>query len=158
MLHSTRYLMALGCVVALCACNRDRDRMTDRDRTGTGTGTGTMTNDPGTTTVTGANVSLNHDAAVSSVVDARCTREAACNNIGADKRFGNREACVTKLKADMASDLNAADCPKGIDRKELDECLSEIRSESCNNPIEKIERLAACRTSDLCLKVDSRNR
>jgi hypothetical protein len=154
MLHSTRYLVALGCVVALGACNRDRDRVVDRDRPGPGT----TTQDPGTTTVTGANVSLNHEGAVAGIVEARCTREAACNNIGLDKRYGNRDSCVAKLKSEMQNDLNASDCPKGIDRKELDECLSEIRSESCNNPIEKIERLAACRTSDLCLKTDTKNR
>jgi hypothetical protein len=153
MLHSTRYLVVLGCVAALGACNRDRDRAADRDRPATPT-----TQDPGTTTVTGANVSLTNEAAVGWIVEARCTREATCNNVGADKRYGNRDSCVSKLRADMKDDLNTRDCPKGIDRKELDECLAEIRTEGCNNPIEKIERLAACRTSDLCLKTDTKNR
>ena len=139
MWSSTRTLAVLGCVVAVAACSRDKDRQTTLEQ-------------EGKTTVTGANVSLTSQAAVGSIVDARCTREAACNNIGVDKPYGNREACISKLKADMKEDLNANECPKGIDRKELDECLSEIRTEGCGNPIDKIERLAACRMSDLCLK------
>jgi len=138
---SVRYGALLICALALAAC--DRDRATDRDRT-------TKT-DPGTTTVTGANVVAN-DPAVLRVVNARCARELACNNVGADKKFASTDVCAQKLRADMKNDLNVQDCPRGIDQKELDECLSEIRNESCNNPIDKLERLAACSTSDLCLK------
>ena len=50
------------------------------------------------------------------------------------------------------------ECPRGVDSKELDECLESIKTESCNNPIDTISRLAACRTSDLCLKSDTPNR
>lgn len=65
--------------------------------------------------------------------------------------------CGLKLRADMGEDLNTQECPNGIDQKELEERLTEIRSESCNNPIDKIERLAACRTSDLCLETSAPN-
>ena len=40
----------------------------------------------------------------------------------------------------------------------IEECIESIRTESCSNPIETISRLAACRTSDMCLKVYERNR
>lgn len=104
-----------------------------------------------TTTVTGARVSSNQ-AALDRIVTARCAREATCHNIGADKHYASTQACTDKIKADMADDLNAKDCPYGVDEKELDGCLAAIRKEDCGNPIDAISRLAACRTSDMCLK------
>ncbi len=142
--------VALTCsVVAVFGCNRDR--------AADGTTTTTTRTEPGTTTITGANVVANK-AAVTRIADARCARELACNNIGADKRYSSQQFCIEKIGVDMKDDLNAQDCPRGIDQKELNECLAEIRNESCNNPIDKLERLAACRTSDMCLKTNAPNR
>ena len=156
------FIVPALCLVALGACNRDRDRVdvdrhegrvtvdTDRDKD---------RDRSGTTTVTGANVgTVNNEGAIDRIVAARCAREAACNNVGADKHFATRDACSVKVKSDMRDDLNAKDCPRGIDAKELNECLVEIKNEDCNNPIDMIGRLAACRTSDLCLKTDMPNR
>ena len=138
--------------VAVVGCNRERvtyDR--DRDRA--------PEDRSGTTTVTGANVGrVSNESAIERIVAARCEREAACNNVGADKRFGDRSVCTQKVRADMRDDLSANDCPRGIDAKELGECLSSIKKEDCNNPIDTIGRLAACRTSDMCLKADTPNR
>lgn len=140
------------CLVALGACGRDRDRDrvsvdVDRDRK------------PGTTTVTGANVgAVSNESAIDRIVAARCARESACNNVGSDKRFTTRDVCTQKVRTDMRDDLSAKDCPRGIDQKELNECLTSIQKEDCNNPIDMIGRLAACRTSDLCLKSDLPNR
>lgn len=130
----------LGVVVVLgllAGCDRDRERA------------GTST----TTTVTGANVaSLNTDTAVGRLVDARCAREMSCNSVGPDKKYASRDVCTQKMKGDMQMDLNASECPNGIGQEDLDRCVTAIRNESCNNPIEKIERLSACRTSELCMK------
>jgi hypothetical protein len=52
--------------------------------------------------------------------------------------------------ADTRDDLNAKDCPGGIDQKELKECLEETSNSDCKNPFDEAGRLAACRTSDLC--------
>lgn len=145
MSSSIRSVLLLA-VVALAACNRDRDRASPA-----------ATEHPGTTTVTGANV-LANTTAVGRIVDARCARESSCNNIGHDKKYVTQEACGLKIKADMVNDLNAQECPNGIDQKELDECLAEIRAESCNNPIDTIERLATCRRSELCPKTSAPNR
>jgi Family of unknown function (DUF6184) len=113
----------------------------------------------GTTTVTGAQMaSTSQDTAISRIVAARCAREATCNNIGMDKRYTSPDVCSQKLRMDMKNDLGAKDCPNGIDHKGLEKCLAEIKAESCNNPMEMIERLAACRTSDLCIKTRAPNR
>jgi hypothetical protein len=101
---------------------------------------------PGTDKVIPGNVT----AALTSIAAARCEREVRCNNIGADKKYASKEACVAKIKEDKIDGLNADDCKYGIDQKELGECMTEIRNEDCNNPLDAIGRLAACRTSDIC--------
>lgn len=145
-----RSVLGAACLVALAACSRT-ERSYD-DKAGAGDRTGT-------TTVTGAEVrSLSNDLAVERIVAARCQRETACNNIGSDKHFTNHDTCARELRSKTGSDLRASECPRGIDAKELDECMEAIRTESCNNPVDTISRLAACRTSDMCLTVDSTNR
>jgi hypothetical protein len=151
------------CLVAAAGCNRDRDRdrgTVDLNRPGeTVESAGRDLDRSGTTTVTGANVNfVPNESAIDRIVAARCAREATCNNIGTDKDFTTREACSQKLRGDMRDDLGAKECPHGVDQKELNECLESIQKEDCNNPIDMIGRLAACRTSDLCQSTDMRNR
>ena len=95
-----------------------------------------------------------NDPSIRSIATTRCDREQTCNNIGADKKWATRDACLADLSEDLVDELNLSECPGGIVQKELDECLAEIKNESCNNPIDKIERLAACRESDLCKAIN----
>ncbi|AKU94292.1 hypothetical protein AKJ09_00956 [Labilithrix luteola] len=142
----TLVLVPAACVVALFACNRDRTD-TSRERTGT------MSDKTGETTVTGARiVPVSNEMAVDKLVVARCEREAACNNIGADKHYATREVCTGEVRAKTGSELRASDCPGGVDSKQLDTCVDSIRKESCDNPIDSIARLMSCRSSDLCLR------
>ena len=92
-------------------------------------------------------------AALSKIVGARCDREMKCGNVGADKKYSDRNACTASVKKDFADGINAEDCPAGVDSKELDECLTEARNEDCANPFDTIGRVAACRTSDICRHV-----
>jgi hypothetical protein len=111
---------------------------------------------PGTTTVTGASVA--NTTAIDRLVAARCEREAACKNIGPDKKHASMPACNQKLRVDMKDELNPKECPHGIDHKELNKCIEAIGKEDCNSPIDTISRIAACRTSDLCLKASAPSR
>jgi hypothetical protein len=166
MLSVVRFVSIASVGVALVAtgcrdkADRERTSNVDRDRPGPLPEQGAMGEREkgiGTTTVTGANV-IGNQAAIDKIVAARCARESTCNNIGPDKKFPSAQTCSQKLKGDMQGDLAAKDCPYGVDQKELDECLDSIRQESCGNPIDSVARLAACRTSDMCLKTEAPNR
>lgn len=157
-------------VLAAVGCDRtdrtslDHDRngnpvVVDRSPTGDTNGRTVNNDNLGTTTVTGANIgSVANQTAIEKIVAARCARETTCNNVGANKQYDSATACTSKIRSSMKDDLNAKDCPNGADQKELDECLESIRKEECNNPIDSISRLAACRTSDICLKTAAPNR
>lgn len=97
----------------------------------------------------GAVTTAFHDA-VSNIASARCEREQRCNNVGAGKRYESLSACRTEVRASFSDDLNPSECRAGVDRGELRECLEEVRNENCGNPVDTLERVVACRTSDLC--------
>lgn len=94
--------------------------------------------------------SAQNESAVSSITQARCDREARCNNVGGGRKYESRADCVTKTRADWRDDLNARECPNGVVSSQLASCVSQIKEESCNNPVEKLESVLACRTVDLC--------
>jgi hypothetical protein len=92
-----------------------------------------------------------NNLAINRIVQARCEREARCTNIGQDKKFSSREVCSTELMEKSRSQLNKEKCPAGVDSKELGECIRQIKEESCGNPIDTLERVAACNPMDLCV-------
>lgn len=82
---------------------------------------------------------------------ARCDREVRCNRIGEGRRHASREACLQTARTDRNDSWDAADCQSnGINQNELDECLNAVRNEDCNNPIEALQRLTACRAGEVC--------
>ncbi len=158
-----RSLAAATCLGALAAiagmgCKRDhvdRDGYAERsfdqgatDRSGVGV-----------TTVTGADIgALSSESAIERIAAARCAREAACNNVGSDKHFGTHEACTRDLQSTVGADLAPGKCPRGIDVYGIDKCTDAIRTESCNDPVDTLSRLAACRASALCLEAGPKTR
>ena len=133
---SAGLLFAAGLGVLVTACERRED--------GKALGTERKSTSPA------VDKSSSVNAAIDSIAAARCDREARCNNVGANKDFDSHDQCVAKVKSDKREDLNAKDCPGGIDQKELSECLEETRNSDCNNPFDELGRMTACRTSDLC--------
>ena len=63
-------------------------------------------------------------SATQSIAQSRCEREARCDNIGGDKKFSSMDDCLTRVRTELKDDLNARECPGGVNRQQLDECLS----------------------------------
>lgn len=150
-MRTTARCLMLACVtgglVAAVGCHREPERTTG-DTTST-TKTEERYREPtGTTTITGASIA--NATAIDRVVAARCEREATCKNVGSDKKYSSAQACSDKIRSDMKDDLNAKDCPRGVDKKELNDCLAAIHKEECHNPLDVIGRLNDCRTGKLC--------
>jgi hypothetical protein len=141
--------------LALCAsalgalgCESDKPR-TDTSATTPATTPATDAGKTGTTPMTDK-TTVNNEQAIQSIANSRCDRETRCNNVGAGKKWATAEACRADLMTKNRDELKASECPGGIVQKELQECLGEIQNENCNNPLDTIGRLAACRSSDLC--------
>ncbi len=105
------------------------------------------TGSPSTTSAT----VVDNSQAINSITQARCSRENACNNIGADnKKYSTFDACTKELDHDTSITLRADKCPQGVLSDRLDGCLNDIRTEHCGNPIDTLERIGSCRKGMLC--------
>lgn len=84
------------------------------------------------------------------IAQARCAREARCDNIGGDKKFSSTDDCATRIREDWREDLSARQCPEGVDQTQLNECLREVRFEDCASPFDTLSRMAACTSNQIC--------
>ena len=89
-------------------------------------------------------------SATNSIAESRCAREERCDNIGDNKKFSSNDDCMARIRADWKDDLNARECPRGINQPELRECLTEIRNEDCSSPFDTLSRVAACTSGQIC--------
>lgn len=136
--------------VALSACNRQKESpMTEPAPEPAGEAVAPVERDRDDESVGMAPASRIRSA-TESIAEARCAREQRCNNVGADKNYSSMNDCMTRVRNDWKDDLNARECPGGVDQKELNECLAEIRNEDCGNPFDSLGRIAACSAAQIC--------
>ncbi|HMJ13995.1 MAG TPA: DUF6184 family natural product biosynthesis lipoprotein [Polyangiaceae bacterium] len=129
-----KYAIAAGLCASVfallgCAGNGNDDSMTPASRRATET----------------------NERSIGALTATRCDKEARCGNVGPNGDYTSREDCVMRLERDARDDFDAEECPGGIDRAELDQCLKQIRSEDCGHVLDKLERVAECRSGALCL-------
>jgi hypothetical protein len=96
-------------------------------------------------------VIADNDRSIAALAASRCDREARCNNVGPNGNYTSRQDCITRIERDTRDDLNVRECPGGIDGTRLQRCLTEIRTEECGHVLDKLERVAECRSGALCL-------
>jgi hypothetical protein len=89
-----------------------------------------------------------HDADI--VAKERCDREERCNNVGEDRHYATRAACVDQIRDDDLRSFTSAACPQGVDSSKLQACVAEIRQERCDGPFDALSRNATCTRSVLC--------
>jgi hypothetical protein len=117
---------------------------------------GTQESEPVTNTAADQTTVTSQNRADSSVVDrlagARCDQEQRCNNVGDGQKFTTREVCMEQMRGSIGNDLNAYNCPRGLDRAGLDRCTMAISSEECGHPFDTLMRRDKCRDAAICLK------
>jgi hypothetical protein len=96
------------------------------------------------------------NAATERVVDrlayARCDHEQMCNNIGNGRKYATRDVCMDQVRGNANNDLNAYNCPRGINRGAFNACISALRSGQCNFSLDTISRENDCRSGTLCMR------
>jgi hypothetical protein len=90
--------------------------------------------------------------AAEQLAHARCERERQCGNIGNDKTYSSTQDCFARVQNDWKDDLNARDCPGGINQKQLDQCLAQVRAEACGNPFDTLARITECTSRQICIE------
>lgn len=88
--------------------------------------------------------------ATDEIADARCAREQRCGDIGEGKSYTSKDDCLARVRADWKGDLNANECPAGVNEVRLNECLTSVKQEECGHPFETLDRVATCRSGAMC--------
>ena len=91
-------------------------------------------------------------AAVERLASARCNREQSCNKVGAGQTYATRAVCIDQMRGNIANDLNSYKCPRGIDAEHVNHCLLAVENEQCDHPLDTLQRIEKCSTSELCTK------
>lgn len=91
-------------------------------------------------------------SAAEQIAETRCEREQQCGNIGNDQKYSSSQDCISRIQSDWKDDLNGRQCPGGINQKELQECLGQIRAEACENPFDTLARITECTAAQICIE------
>jgi hypothetical protein len=91
-------------------------------------------------------------SAAEQIAESRCEREQQCGNIGNDQKYSSSQDCLARIQGDWKDDLNSRQCPGGINSKELNECLGQIRAEACENPFDTLARITECTAAQICIE------
>ena len=119
----------LGCLLASCASQNESE-------------------EPPLTPAAGTTPAA--ERAIGSIAAARCDHEQRCDGIGPNRMYVNNEHCMRVMLEDGRRELSG--CRLGIDQPDLMECLTEIHGGDCSGPLDKLERVAACRSAELCVE------
>jgi hypothetical protein len=84
------------------------------------------------------------------LADEICARETACGAIGDGARYRTEEACMADQGASAPVQLSRWTCTPTQTQAGFEECLAAIRSERCETPLPRVDRLVACRSASVC--------
>jgi hypothetical protein len=93
---------------------------------------------------------LDAQTSAARLADAKCKHAAECNEIGGDRTYATRDACMSDNLGKAEDDLRIANCPHGVDTTRLQACLSETATESCSGFMSGFSRSMSCKTGSLC--------
>ena len=101
-----------------------------------------------TTTTTGASTRDDNETTIDRITDARCAREIACNNVGANRKWSDIAACRRDIRQSVHGDYRASECQVVLADK-LRSCIDGIRDEKCDAVFD-MTRINACRKGVIC--------
>ena len=95
----TNHIVYSVCFIAAAACNKNNEPAP------------VASNDPVATTQHSQAATR---SARESITESSCQREQTCDNVGADKKYFSADDCLTRVRNDWKNDLNARECPGGV--------------------------------------------
>jgi hypothetical protein len=106
-----------------------------------------------TTAATMANV-----GAVQRISHAVCEREDQCQNVGPQQRWTSYSLCIAEVNSRWTKELNAHQCPGGVDEEALRRCLVELHDQDCWSTLGLPGNVKECAPAEICLETtpDSR--
>jgi hypothetical protein len=88
------------------------------------------------------------DRAADDLADARCDREQRCMEIGPEKKYSNRDHCLSVMRKEARESLG--ECHRGVDEGDVRQCLATIKDEDCGASLGSLSELKQCGMDDMC--------
>ncbi|MBX3185562.1 MAG: hypothetical protein KF819_01050 [Labilithrix sp.] len=112
----------------------------------------------GTATVTGGTpegvrvTNVPDDPIALRIADEMCRRSEACGDIGRGGGYTTIEACMSDQGALAPGQVSRWSCAPSLTQASFEACLVAIRSERCDTPLARADRLRACRDEAVCAR------
>jgi hypothetical protein len=100
------------------------------------------------TTTTSATTNEPNDTTIERLTEARCRRELACDNVGANKKWNDEAACRREIRQNVHGDYRQSECHTVLADKLLS-CIDAIQNEKCDAVFD-MTRVNACRKRTIC--------
>jgi hypothetical protein len=91
-------------------------------------------------------------AVVDGLASARCDQEEGCKNVGPGAKYVSRDVCMDQMRGSIGNEMNAYNCPRGLDRDAVNRCTASVQTEECSHPFDTLMRFDKCRVGALCMK------
>jgi len=82
------------------------------------------------------------------IAGEQCARLERCADVGGDRRYVDRTACLNNQHVIARRELDAAECAGGVTNDRLEQCLEAIRFDDCAKS--KLGVVSACESRTLC--------
>lgn len=81
---------------------------------------------------------------------ARCDHEEHCGHVGAGRAFATLFDCVAQVRSGMTAELAGYGCPGALASAGVNQCMSTLTVESCQQSLNDLAHLAQCRSTAVC--------
>jgi len=93
---------------------------------------------------------VTRDRAIQEIVDARCSREFSCANVGAGRTWRDFDTCKRDARLSMRDTLSGQSCDDGVNAERLASCLADLRNLYCDASDNTVEHYSNCANQRLC--------
>ena len=143
--------LAMASAVALVGCQHDRAAANAPGSTTPSTsGVTSMQGNPASPAPADVPYAGGEGTAADRLATARCDHEEHCDHVGAGMPFATLYDCVTRVRAGMRSELDSFGCRGTLASAGVNQCMSTIIEESCQQPRSDLAHLSQCQSTAVC--------
>jgi len=82
---------------------------------------------------------------------ARCDQREHCNEVGTGQRFTTLYDCVAQVRTGISSELGRDGCHGVLSSTGVNDCMSAIVADPCNETSDDLGHLQQCRGAAVCM-------
>jgi hypothetical protein len=144
--------LALASAVALVACQHERAAANVPPSSATPSTPGVTSMQSSESAASAADFPYagDEETAADRLATARCDHEEHCEHVGTGLAFATLYECVSRVRASLTAELEDFGCHGTLASAGVEQCMSTIIGESCQQPSNDLAHLSQCRSAAVC--------